>query len=439
MGPGMAEQLIHRLSDGIVVSDKDGRIIDYNPSFCLMFGYEPGELVGDTINRLMPGKIAGQHHKFLEGFINRVATLGDPSQSFRMAKYRELQGLRKDGTLFPVEINIDSTTAPDSSELRLLATIRDITERVEKQAQEIAEQAERERMLTADKMLGYVSHEIRNPLNGMRAMVDVLVERFSGITQATETPSLLLLQQVHEDLKNIRTLSEMMEHIVDDTLELRKIAEGGLRISYEMVDINRVIRVGCNLLQPKLAAKDARVKMKLGLLPDNPVLAIDPHRITQVLFNLLSNADAKQSNIHRSGTETSIRTSSPSPDRYSVADPSKRYLVVDDLSLNRTVLVRILGLFGAVDVTEAANGAEAVALAKEQHFDVVLMDLIMPEMNGVQAALALRQAGFQGKILGVSGDTGLEGERAMQVGMDLVLRKPVSVRKLSRVFRAWCL
>ena len=77
-----------------------------------------------------------------------------------------------------------------------------------------------------------------------------------------------------------------------------------------------------------------------------------------------------------------------------------RVLVVDDQELVRTGFCVILeGADGITVVAEAANGAEAVRAAAEHQPDVILMDVRMPEMNGIEATTRLVQAGSRARIL----------------------------------------
>jgi CheY-like chemotaxis protein len=69
---------------------------------------------------------------------------------------------------------------------------------------------------------------------------------------------------------------------------------------------------------------------------------------------------------------------------------SCRLLVADDRPENRTILRDMLSPMG-FEIIEAANGREAVALARERMPDLILMDLLMPEMNGIEAVQLLKR------------------------------------------------
>ncbi|MCX8133155.1 MAG: response regulator [Roseococcus sp.] len=108
--------------------------------------------------------------------------------------------------------------------------------------------------------------------------------------------------------------------------------------------------------------------------------------------------------------------------------PRQRVLVVDDIAPNRLV-ARILLESAGHEVVLASGGAEAVAAAAEGHFDVILMDVHMPCMDGVEATRRIRAAeggGPRARIYAVTADTAPEQfERCRAAGMDGRLLKPI--------------
>ncbi|MCU0909516.1 MAG: ATP-binding protein, partial [Rhodobacteraceae bacterium] len=109
---------------------------------------------------------------------------------------------------------------------------------------------------------------------------------------------------------------------------------------------------------------------------------------------------------------------------------SVRILVADDNATNRLVMRHLLARVGA-EVTEAADGAEAVAALAARRFDAVLMDMVMPVMDGPSAARAIRMAerigqGARTPILALTANALPEQVQAcLGAGMDGHLAKPV--------------
>src|SRR5439155_826493 len=86
-----------------------------------------------------------------------------------------------------------------------------------------------------------------------------------------------------------------------------------------------------------------------------------------------------------------------------------RVLIADDHNLFRAGVRGLLKTFGGMDVTgEATNGHEAVALAAEQRPDVLLMDVGMPGLNGIEAAERVRAATPTTRVIILSMHTGEE-------------------------------
>ena len=112
-----------------------------------------------------------------------------------------------------------------------------------------------------------------------------------------------------------------------------------------------------------------------------------------------------------------------------------RILVADDNQTNRTVLQTLLGHLG-VEAQCAADGREAVAMWRSDHWDAILMDIHMPEMDGVEACQTIRDSERQlGRsrtpIIAVTASVLThERSRYAQAGMDDVVAKPVEVQTL---------
>jgi len=103
-----------------------------------------------------------------------------------------------------------------------------------------------------------------------------------------------------------------------------------------------------------------------------------------------------------------------------------KVLLAEDSPDNQVLVSRILKLAGAsVDVV--VNGREAVETATKNHYDVLLMDLQMPVMDGYEATAELRMKGSKIKIIALTAHTlGDERERCLRNGFDDHLGKPVN-------------
>lgn len=110
-----------------------------------------------------------------------------------------------------------------------------------------------------------------------------------------------------------------------------------------------------------------------------------------------------------------------------------RFLVVDDIELNREIAAALLRDTGAW-VEFAKNGrrcVEKVSSAATGTYDLILMDINMPVMDGLQATKTLRQMGFTLPIIAMTANTGeRERQAALEAGIDAFTAKPIRVEAL---------
>jgi PAS domain S-box-containing protein len=117
--------------------------------------------------------------------------------------------------------------------------------------------------------------------------------------------------------------------------------------------------------------------------------------------------------------------------------PGRRVLVVDDVELNRELLQVLLDQHQC-SAHFAEDGAEAVAACGAEAFDLILMDLQMPVMDGISATRALREQGHTLPIVALTASGGDEQvEACFAAGMDGHLLKPFSPSELQQVLRRW--
>ena len=117
-----------------------------------------------------------------------------------------------------------------------------------------------------------------------------------------------------------------------------------------------------------------------------------------------------------------------------------RVLLVEDNAVNQTLAIRLLEKRGYV-VSVAGDGREALAALEKDNFDVVLMDIQMPEMDGFEATAAIRQKEkFSGRHIPIIAMTAnaLKGdqERCLEAGMDAYIAKPIRTKELFAAIEA---
>jgi two-component system sensor histidine kinase/response regulator len=118
-------------------------------------------------------------------------------------------------------------------------------------------------------------------------------------------------------------------------------------------------------------------------------------------------------------------------------------LVVDDDRLNQLVAAGLLKKLG-VEVEIVSTGAKALEACAASRYDAVLMDIMMPNMNGYEATARIRELDAAEReqhtvVIGLSARA-MEGdrERALDAGLDDYLTKPLREDDLARALRSWC-
>lgn len=444
--------LIDAIQDGIVIVDHRSRITFVNKGAEAIFGYAEQEMIGQSLNMLLPVAVRERHQDYITSFL-------DENRSGRMmAERAELSGLRADGTEFPAEISICRFDLND--EVRLGAIVRDVSPRRAREAalERALEEAKAAKEAQAS-FLATMSHEIRTPLNGVLGMAELLesgmndpekrrmarVIRQSGVGLLTLVNDLLDMTKIEAGklaLEHAPFCPAELARRVED-VHLVSIEEKGL--SFEVFhksgcdlprkgDAHRVEQILHNLLSNAVKfTETGGVTLTIGGRADQPLLIVvedtgigmtDDH--VQKLFEDFVQADRSISRrfggsglgmsivrqlVDRMGGSidvqsefgkgTTVSVSLPlamssarlaekdADDATSQAFDGRRVLVADDNQTNRELMVAMLGRLGVSPVV-VNDGQEAVKAAREQDFDLILMDISMPEMDGITAMSKIR-------------------------------------------------
>ncbi|PTQ74296.1 response regulator [Pseudomonas sp. GV071] len=115
--------ILEAAPDGMLVIGADGCILMSNPQLDTLFGYQPGELIGASIERLVPQGARERHVGLRDGFIASGGTrqMGGDAE--------DLHGVRKDGSLFSVEIGLSHLPRLEGRGVCVCASVRDVSER----------------------------------------------------------------------------------------------------------------------------------------------------------------------------------------------------------------------------------------------------------------------------------------------------------------------
>jgi CheY-like chemotaxis protein/anti-sigma regulatory factor (Ser/Thr protein kinase) len=151
----------------------------------------------------------------------------------------------------------------------------------------------------------------------------------------------------------------------------------------------------------------------------------------------VGDGDAEDSDVASSGAVAVERRSAKVQTRSSI-----RVLLAEDNIVNRKVALGFLKKLG-IDAMAVGDGFQAIEVLQENDFDIVLMDIQMPKMNGYEATRLIRNADSESRMAAVPiialTAHAMEGdrERCIEAGMNDYLSKPIDIDALKAVLQKW--
>lgn len=248
--------ILATVADGIITIDAEGVVQTFNQAAETIFQYPAAEVVGRNIEMLMPEHYAAEHSAYLK---HQRST--SPSGVINLG--REVEGRRKDGSVFPLDLAISRMDL--GGKRYYTGIVRDITER---------QQMDRMK----NEFISTVSHELRTPLTSIRGALGLLTGGAMG-----ELP-----EQSMQLLRIAGNNTERLLLLINDILDIQKIESGKVVFKFARLAV-------LPFLQQALAdnagyASEHGVEFVLADGIDDTHVFADQDRLMQVLNNLLSNA-----------------------------------------------------------------------------------------------------------------------------------------------------
>ena len=243
---------------GMLAVDGRGAILLANAEVERLFGYDRTELVGRPVEMLLPIRLRATHPS------HRAAFLAEPAAR-PMGAGRELLGLRKDGTEFPVEIGLNPVKGGDG--LLVFASIVDITQR--RQLEEQLRQSQK--LETIGMIAGGIAHDFNNLL--------LSIVGHTELARDAAPPDAPL----RGDLEQVLRASERGRELVQRILTFSRRRE----VTRVPTRLEEPVREALGLLRASLPAT---IEMRETLDPRTPMVLSDSTEIHQILMNLATNS-----------------------------------------------------------------------------------------------------------------------------------------------------
>lgn len=300
--------LSEAISEGIVIVNDKQEIVTSNDAAGKMFGYKPEEILGENLGVLIPREFRKSHPKQVNDFLNK-------SDSRQMGHGRDLYGLRKDGTTFPVEAGLNpfeiygskyvmalvtDISVRKSQELQILELNTELEQKIEDRTKalkqsvlelkaevlkrmeaeyKIKESLRKERELNdlKTKFLSLVSHEFKTPLSGILTSATLL----GKYTQDDQQ------DKREKHIKTIQNKVKFLNNILNDFLSIERLESGKATYKFDTFPLSKVVNEV--IYNANMLLKDGQ-KINYPNNIDDIIVNFDEKILELSLTNLINNA-----------------------------------------------------------------------------------------------------------------------------------------------------
>lgn len=263
----------------IILVDKQCRIAFANGQAEELFSYGRHDLIGQSIDMLIPKRYNEQHSDF------RTMLSGLPASPLSRVT-REFFAVRHDGTEFAVEINLSRLTATKSA--FILAAITDITElleyrqnleaKVQERTRELNEALYKEKELVEmkSKFISIASHEFRTPLSTISLVAGILRKHKERIST----------DEFNARIDSIEKQVRHMTYMLDDILTIGKADAGKIQTQYTSIPVEDFFEQTAAEVEQSIHTHKIRLQVKCSVKK----ISLDEKLLRNIVLNLLTNA-----------------------------------------------------------------------------------------------------------------------------------------------------
>jgi PAS domain S-box-containing protein len=290
--------------DGIITIDERGTISTVNPAAERIFGYPAVEMIGQNVRMLMPEPYQSEHDSYIGNYLRtgqrKIIGIG-----------REVQGRRKDGTTFPLDLGVSETRV--GNRRIFTGIVRDITER--KRADELLREAKDQLVKANEELERRVQERTADLEKANTALVKTIEEQKSLEEQLRQAQKMeivgTLAGGIAHDFNNILNIirgyatligqQSSTDHQINESLQIieEQIKRGASVVRQLLTvarktethltptDANELVLTFSELVKQ---AFPKTITVRLSLDPDLPRVLADPNQMSQTLLNICVNA-----------------------------------------------------------------------------------------------------------------------------------------------------
>ncbi len=259
-------------ADGIVVIDEEGRILAFNKSCEKLFGYSAPEVIGQNVKVIMPPSYARDHDSYIRHY-------RDTGEKRIIGIGREVSGLHRDGTVFPVELSVGEARSADGRQF--IGILRDLRPRkqVEQRLSHLQAQVMHMTRLSAmDEMGAAMAHELNQPLTALMLYLQAVMRPLKASEGPVPTEKVIgIMQKALAEAERAGGIIQRMRQMVEKREPERS-----------HVDLRTVIDDAVDLTDFVAQGSKVQIRRNYGRHP--LMVDVDPIQIQQIAINLLKNA-----------------------------------------------------------------------------------------------------------------------------------------------------
>lgn len=260
--------LIENMFEGFISIDQYGTIDSFNPAAEKLFGYKAEEMIGENVSKLMVESEASHHDRHL-------AHYKEKNEHHVIGVSRDLEGQRKDGSLFPIDIALSDVNIRGKQ--IFTAIIRDISKRKEAEEKLLAAKKYAEETSQAKtNFIASMTHELHTPLNAI-----------IGFSQLLKIDPNLDSKQM-EQVRDIQNAGNHLLRLVEDVLNYSKLTGNDIELHLNDISLEELL-VECVSMVSSFSSESS-VSVNVEQACNQYKVKCDPVRFKQIVINILSNA-----------------------------------------------------------------------------------------------------------------------------------------------------